>query len=286
MGHRINLRMIFRCAGVEYQRWITDSRMIILAVLLVFNYILAVSPLHERAEQMGKPLNVMEPFIAVGNSGVILLILPIVFLILISDFPRSDGNAFFYLHRIGRHNWLCAQLLCLLLMILSYLFIIAIGAIAPILGNGFMGNSWSLVVTDYASKFPQSSASYELLPENLYYQIGSVWGAAFYTYSLLFLYLLLLGLILCLGTLNHVHKLSVIVSGFIVAAGAALCSLHSELMWYLPMSHTVVWLHFTKYFRKPVVELAWSYLYFSIIIVTLIVCLFFSVKRYKFGDEE
>lgn len=286
MGHKVNLRIIFQCAGVEYQQWITDSRMIILMVLLVFNDILAVSPLLARAEQMMEPLNMMEPFIAVGNSGVILLILPIVFLILISDFPRSDGNAMFYLHRIGRYNWLCAQLLCLLLMIVSYLFIIAIGAIVPVLGNSFVGNHWSSAVTDYASKFPQSSASYELLPENLYYQIGSVWRAAAYTYSFLVLYLVLLGLLLCLGALHHARKLSIIFSGFLITAGAALCSLHSELMWCLPMAHTVVWLHFTKYFRKPVVELGWSYLYFSVILITLIVCLFFSVKHCKFGNEE
>jgi hypothetical protein len=281
-------KKIFKQSQIKGDYFIMDSyrsTIFILAVLIIFNYVLAVSPLQMRAEQMNKPINVMEPFIAVGNSGVILLILPIVFLILISDFPRNDGNSMFYLYRIGRYNWLCAQLLCLLLMILSYLFFIAMGAILPVLINGYIGDNWSLVVTDYATTFPRSSATYELLPENLYYQIGSVWKAAICTYSLLVLYLLLLGLLLCLGELNHAGKIGIVASVFLVAAGAALCSLHSKIMWVLPMSHTVVWLHFTKYFRKPVIELGWSYLYFGVINIALIICSFFSIKRYKFGEE-
>lgn len=286
MGHKEKLRLVFRCAWITYQRWITDSRMVILSVLLLFDYILAVAPLNLRAEQIAAPLNLLEPFIAVGNSGMILLILPIVFLILISDFPRSGSSSLFYLYRIGRKNWLYAQLLSLLLMVLSYLIIIAAGAILPMIGNCFVGGRWSLVVTEYAVRFPETSASYELLPENLYYQIGNVWRAAGHTYCLLAMYLFSLGLLVSLGALNHKHKSGVIAAGFLIAAGSALCSLQSKLMWCFPMSHTVVWLHYTKYFRKPVIELGWSYLYFLVIIGVLLICLFRSVKQFQFGDEE
>lgn len=54
--------------------------MVIVAVLLIFINNFAVSPLTNNAELMGEPLNILEPFIAVANSEILILIIPIVFL--------------------------------------------------------------------------------------------------------------------------------------------------------------------------------------------------------------
>lgn len=84
--------------------------MIILGVLLIFIYNFAIEPLLKNAEEMGEPLNILEPFIAVANSDAILLIIPLVFLTLIADFPKIDTNTVFYIIRVGRINWLLGQM--------------------------------------------------------------------------------------------------------------------------------------------------------------------------------
>ncbi len=280
------LMQIFRCARAEYVHWLTDSRMAIVFVLLLFNDTLAVRPLLERAGEMQERITWLEPFIAVGNSGTILLILPIVFFILISDFPRAHGNALFYIHRIGRENWLVAQLIALAMMILTYLLVVACGAVLPVIGQSNFDSDWSLVVTDYSRRFPEKAYSYELLPENLYHQMKDALTAAIYTYSLVALYLFLLGVLLLCGTLLQNRKVSNGIVGFLIASGAALCSIQSDIMWVFPMAQSITWLHFTKFYRKPVFPIWISYLYFSVLILVLIGTAFYAIRRFPFDTQQ
>lgn len=111
MMKNFSLKQSFFCARAEFIKWICDARMMILGVLLIFIYSFAIEPLKSNAELMGEPLNILEPFIAIANSGAILLIIPLIFLTLIADFPKIDTNTVFYIMRVGRLNWLFGQLL-------------------------------------------------------------------------------------------------------------------------------------------------------------------------------
>ncbi len=108
-------------AFLEVKRWIFSPRMILIPAMAVFIYQYAVSPLLANADDMNSQLNLFEPFIAVANSGIILLILPVVFITLISDFPKINSYTLFYIVRIGRSTWLTGQILKLVMMVLSYL---------------------------------------------------------------------------------------------------------------------------------------------------------------------
>ena len=138
MMKNFSLKQSFFCARAEFIKWICDARMIILGVLLIFIYSFAIEPLKSNAELMGEPLNILEPFIAIANSGAILLIIPLVFLTLIADFPKIDTNTVFYIMRVGRLNWLFGQLLKLIFMALSYLAVIFLGAVLPMLSERFL----------------------------------------------------------------------------------------------------------------------------------------------------
>lgn len=98
--------------------------MIILVVIAAFIYICAVQPLEENAAIMGKPLNAIEPYIAALNSGSLLLIIPLGFLAISSDFPKIDGSAMFGLMRTGRKNWFLGQMINLVIMCAAYLIFV------------------------------------------------------------------------------------------------------------------------------------------------------------------
>ena len=63
-----NFKCVLSVARSEYIKWITNPRVIIVGVLLVFMRTLAIEPLLERAAKMEIPLNILEPFVAIGNS--------------------------------------------------------------------------------------------------------------------------------------------------------------------------------------------------------------------------
>ena len=132
---RHSLAIVWAVARTEYIRWATDPRMILLPVLLVFLYQSAVDPLLQMAAQMQAPLHWLEPFVGGDKLALLMLFLPLVFLMLLGDFPRTDGCALFMLYRVGRLRWLQGQLLFALLAMLSFLACTAAGVTLPAIGQ-------------------------------------------------------------------------------------------------------------------------------------------------------
>mgnify|MGYP000814976818 CR=1 FL=1 len=64
-------------ACMEYKKLIRSTKMIILAMFLIFVNIQIITPLKQCAIDMDAKLSYFEPFIAAGNSGMVLLILPL-----------------------------------------------------------------------------------------------------------------------------------------------------------------------------------------------------------------
>ena len=88
-----------------------SSRLIILGVMLVFIHMQIIITLQDCAVRMGEPVTILEAFVALGNSGVIVLILPALFLVLLSDFPQKGGIDFLYQMRCSKKTWIWGQIL-------------------------------------------------------------------------------------------------------------------------------------------------------------------------------
>lgn len=89
---RFSFRAAVHIAQAEFRQWLRSSRIIILFVMLVFVNVQVIGPLRQCKMLMGEMLSIPEAFVALGNSGVILLIIPILFLVLMADFPQRTGN--------------------------------------------------------------------------------------------------------------------------------------------------------------------------------------------------
>ena len=280
-----SLRQCFSCAKTEYIKWVCDARMVILGVLLIFIYNFAILPLLQNAEIMNEPLNMLEPFIAVANSGAVLMIIPLVFMTLIADFPKIDNNTVFYIMRIGRKNWLTGQIIKLVMMAASYLAVIFVGSVVPMLFKGFWYNGWSNVVTNFKNVFPEQSMNFgvQLVPENLYNQL-TVFEAAVKSYLLVFAYLMIIGLILLSLSLIKHKTLGFVSCGAVIALGTAFCSIKTSLMWTMPMANSIIWLHFTKYFRVPEVSITFSVVYLVTFVLVLIVFCYIMIGRFNYDN--
>lgn len=280
---KFSLKNSISCAYIEFIRWIVDAKMIIVLCLCIFIYSFAVEPIKANAELMGEPMNALEPFIAVLNSGMLLLIIPLGFITLISDYPQINSSTIFYIFRIGKKSWLCGQILRLILMTTTYVLAIFISSVVGVITTGFAGEEWSLVATKFSSEFPEQSGNFGvlLLPENLYNQMSLPMAVAEST-LFVFAYLFSLGMILLAFSIAKRKTAGIIVCGFLISLGAALCSINSNLMWAFPMAHSIVWLHYTKFLREPIFPVFYSAVYFAaIIIVSLIFCTV-SIKRFNY----
>lgn len=280
-----SLKQAFSCAATEFVKWVCDARMVIVAVLLIFINNFAVSPLTNNAELMGEPLNILEPFIAVANSEILILIIPIVFLTLIADYPKVDTNTMFYIVRIGRANWFVGQILKLVFMIISYLAVIFLGTVLPMLSKGFWYNGWSNVATGFVKMFPDRRGDFgvELLPENLYNQL-SVFEAAVKSYLLVAAYLMIIGLILLVFSLFKRKTVGFIICGGMISLGMAFSAIRTNLMWTMPMANSITWLHYTKYFKKPIMPMSFSVIYLLVLIAVLLVFGGIAIGKFNYDN--
>lgn len=277
----ISIRTALKCAKTDFVKWTLNSRMIILVVIVVFIYICAVQPLKGNAALMGKPLNAIEPYIAALNSGSLLLIIPLGFLAISSDFPKIDGSAMFGLVRTGRINWFLGQMINLVIICAAYLIFVFFASTIPVIFGSFWGNDWSDVAVYFGVEFPDQAQSYGalLLPKNLFNHL-TLAGAAAQSTLFVFVYLVLLGMILMCFTILGKKTVGVIICGSLISLGSALCSIKASMMWALPMANSIVWLHFTEFQRKPLYPIWCSAIYFAVLIALLIIMCLIRLKKF------
>lgn len=276
------MKRIWAVARGEYLCWLIQPRMLIIGVLLIFMQTLAIEPLTERADKMGIPMNGFEPFVAVGNSGQLVMLIPFVFLILLSDYPRMSSNSLLQICRTGKFVWMGGQLLFLCLAILTYLGIILAGSLI-FAGVNLSSMEWSDAVTKYNSVFPDEYGNFAsmLLPSNLYNQIPLT-KAVMLTFGYLFLYLMLLSLVMYVFKLTQIPTMGLICAVFVIACGVLSCALKTKIMWVFPMAHTIPWLHYEEILQKPIVPIWLTNVYWTFAIVIGLISNFIAIKRYNF----
>ena len=285
MGNKLKLYAIWNVAKSEFIKWITNPRIIIAGVLIVFIRSFAVLPMLEQSEKYGEPLNVMEPFIAAGNSGMLALFLPLVFLLLISDFPKMGGNTIFFINRTGKLNWFLGQILFIIISIFVYIGTILLSCM--VMSKGTFSTEWSNVITKFNAAFPDEAGGFvsKLIPSNLYNQIP-ILNAVIGTVLLIAMYLLTLALILCLMKMLYLRGAGLLSALTVIVLGAASCSLKINVMWIFPTANTLMWLHYKEILKEPITPVENSFLYFLILIAVLFIANLFVLRNLQFINIE
>ncbi|GHV09159.1 hypothetical protein FACS1894217_12820 [Clostridia bacterium] len=278
---------VLKTTKTEFVKWITNPRMIVFFVMIIFIKTVAIEPLMARADKMGLPLNILEPFIAVGNSELLAMLIPAVFLVLMSDFPIIGGNTLFFISRTGRTRWFLGQMLFSLTAISVYVFSVMLFSALFSIGNSEFGDWWSDSTRFYAFRFPEDQDLFvaALLPANLYNQIG-LFTATLHTFAFTVLYLFLLCEIIFLFKILGLRMAGLISAVVVIAIGVATTSLRETAMWFSPMGNTIIWLHYTEILREPIKPVPYSYIYFAILILAVFALAFVAVKKANFNTLE
>lgn len=276
-----------RIAKTEYIKWLRNPRMLIGGILVIVIYTLAVVPLLERAQKMGIPMNIFEPIIAVGNSGMLVMLLPSVFLILQSDYPVIEPNSLMYLSRAGKGAWLFGQIIFSLMSIVTYLGVVFVAVGISAASGSYFGLEWSESTRMYAATFPNDADGFtaSLLPPNLYNQIPLDMTLV-YTFSLLVLYFFLLTMVLLVFSLRKKRTLGLFCTYAIVMGGVVTCVAKTDAMWAFPMANSIIWLHYTEILSTPIYPIVSSYVYFGGCILGLLVLSILLLRRAEFESTE
>lgn len=280
-NRNISFSKIWIIVKVEFQKWITNPKMVLLVVFLLFARTLIIVPLLDHATKYGEPINAFEPFIAMGNSGLLSMLIPMLYLVLLGDFPCVEANSLFYISRSGKRNWLIGQLIFMVCAIGTLIAIVLI--VSMVMSHGKVNFEWSNVVTKYGTRFPNEKESFgcTILPSNLYNQLH-LGETLVYTLLFQYLHLIVLSLILCTGKIYKGGMFGFISTIVIVCMGVITTSLKLKIMWVFPMAHTIVWLHYREIISNQIFPIRYSFLIYLFLIVILTMICFEGLDRMKF----
>lgn len=283
-----SLKKVVTIALMEWKKWLRNPRIMTAFMLAIVAQSLVITPLADRAERTGMPSTVFEPFIAMGNSTILVLLLPTVFLILISDFPVLEPNSLLYLSRCGKRCWFWGQILFAVMSVVTYLGGMFVLLTLFALGDTEFSFSWSEATRTLLSHFDDFQDSYvsALLPSNLYNQL-SLPMALFYTFTLLALYLLLLMLIIMFFAMLRKRGIGIMTAFLTLLLGLAVSLFHfRKAMWVLPMAHAITTLHFHEIFREQYFPIGGSFVYFAVLIALLIVGCRLLLRHMEFDSNQ
>lgn len=276
------VKVIWKLSRTELLCLLRSTKIIIMALFVIFVNVQVIEPLREISMLMGEKLSIFEPFLAIGNSGLVLLILPLFFMTMMADFPREGESQYFCQIRCSKRVWTAGQLLYAIEV--SVIMTVFVFLVSILLSMDF--TEWNLNyshgITQYVTTFPERAGDYaaQLITENLYNQI-SLGTALLHTAMLQVLYFILLALIILVCSLVGRKMAGLILDGALVMLGTIACTMRRMVyMWLLPMGHTIPWLHYTEYQSQMIMPMRYSYLYFGILIIILSVTSIVVSRRY------
>lgn len=278
------LRIIYQIAITEFLCWIKSSKAMIFLIMLVFIKIQIIDPLQNCASMMGRKVSLVEPYIALGNSGVVVLIVPLLFLVLLSDYPHDNEINIFYQIRCGKTLWIIGEIIFAFMATGTIVLLLLVGTILFSLSFGEWSFKYSYAITHFVSEFPECRGDYvvELLPENLYNQVP-LHDAIFHTVLLMVCYFLVLAFNLMIFHLLNKKYMGIVINAFLIVVGAITCAVRARIMWLFPMAHTIVWLHFKEYIVEEEFPILGSYTYFMLILTAQILLCFCLKGFYQLG---
>lgn len=244
---RFSFRAAVHIAQAEFRQWLRSSRIIILFVMLVFVNVQVIGPLRQCKMLMGEMLSIPEAFVALGNSGVILLIIPILFLVLMADFPQRTGIDRFYQMRCTKRTWIFGQAVFAAAASCFVLLFLLVSSCVLMIGTGRWSLSFSDAVTHFTSVYPDRTGDYVLL----------------------------------FSTVSNHRYVGILANGFAIILGAVTCEVRMKQMWILPMAHTIPWLHYDEYLDRMNFPMWGSYLYLAAISALLLVLCFARAGHYQ-----
>ena len=279
----MKLRKIISLSKYEYALYLKNYKMIILLVLSVFIYQFIISPLDNAVAQTGINYSVFEIFIALSNSGVILMILPLAFIFVVSDYPLKNSNSFLYIIRMDRINWICSEIIFALKATATFLLLTVLICCGLGFSNGKMSLCWSNITVQYNVLFPKLKGSFvdQLLPGNLYNQMSLI-KCFLLSFALVFLYLFTFSIIYLLFELKKRKGIGLLIIAAIILTGTVLTGIDNGGKWLLPTAHSIIWIHYTEYYRDSVMNIGYSFLYYILVNIVIIINAFMECKCYSF----
>lgn len=268
----------------ELTNWFLSDKQMMLAVSLIYSSVYVIKPLRETAAFFNEPLNCFECFLTLLGNGFSMMVIVLVYMTLIIDYPDLTGNALFVISRLGRKRWLRNQLIFVYITAAIYLFSIFLFCLLLSQDVSFWANGWSNVVRQLLAIENEDLRNQNIMAvldasiQNNY----RPYEAMFWNTILMYLQVVLFGQLQICLTVRINKIVALIVNILIIVSGAMFWHAHHWLQWLFPIANATVGWHNTGFLNQSIYPLWASTIYLLIGNVALLMCSDHFAKKCDF----
>ena len=253
--------------------------------LILFSYICiaerSLLPMLRLSNTIDESLNIVEPFIAFCNSKWEALLIPLTFLVIFCDYPKSNSHYTFTIIRSGRRNWILGN--CLFSILVSAFYVCSIFVMSLIVcqKQSFVYNGWSLYTRKMKYYYSTQLAIFgedKAIDAGLYMHYRP-YEALGYTLLLNILMGLTISSLFLLSNVLQKHNLGMLLNILLLSGGWITNQFLSKVMWIFPYANCKLGWHHKYILQKTILTDGYSVAYFVILILILYGFLFWKIRK-------
>lgn len=279
------MKKIYFIAKTELAQTLRQTRILTLLFFLVILYESVLSPINALSAETSMSLHFAEPFILMCTTDTNIILIPIVYLFILSGFPYCKKE-YFQMIRTGKRRWFFGELLFIVIISFAVTLIIFLASMLFTAGQIEPQDSWSSFMTRMFQQYPEKYMQDPLLFLNAStIAHGEPINILIYTFGMMWTYLIICGIGLLLGTVTG-HRIIAFIVNVAVAVAGGICNTFSQnIKWIFPLAHMEYGEHFNSVFSEVYFPVWGSIAYYLLLIAALIVFCLYRLKRMNVGDE-
>lgn len=265
--------MEVRIAFQRYGNFLFSKKSILLLYALVFFWEDIVQRIGQVAGQGECKAGFLEPYLLMLTSADHIMLIPLLFLVLLSDFPDKGGKVIPVLSRTGKGKWQSGQVLCLGFFALTYLCSFLIVSAVGLGKQASFLTEWSDFTNALYVRFPELfGRNNQLFLSTEVVAQGTPVMVLIHSSLLVLLFLLMLGQIVFLFHIMNRRFFGFAAAILLTTAGWGVTKLNLDIKWLFPVSHVLYGEHFQTFLSQLHCSIWLSYGYFILWNIVLFVC--------------
>lgn len=252
--------------------WLMDIRQIFVLLLLICISNYTVAPLVKMAKGEGQPLNIVEPFLANINSVFYVLIVLFCWIVLISDYPKMEGNNGYILIRINRLTWLAGKVMAFFLAAVTFLVEVTAVFTVRAFSVCFIADGWSTLMQDACMEMDMwklEKYGVRCILQDRVFNHYTPYEAFTYTFLLMLGLCCMTALVMTAASLGKSKTAGLIVNVVLIVGGYSLVHTVSVRQFLLPVANVMLDRQATSLIR--LVPKEYGYKYFAVCCAVLLV---------------
>lgn len=239
------MKSSFYVLRTEAIQTLRQTKTLMLLFFITFLYESILSPMSALCEETQLSVQTFEPFILICNGSANMILIPLVYIFLISGFPCCS-RGYFQMIRTGRKRWLLGEIMFVIFSAFVMLLLIFAGSAAFTAKDQEPSNVWSPFMTVMRENFPLLYADNHLLfLDTATVAHGTPLSVFLYTFLTMWIYLVITGLLILLGTVIGKRIPTVTAAAALSVTGGAVVRFGGA-SWLFPMIHTQFGMHYNS----------------------------------------